>query len=140
MPEVDEILNNEKSLVIAPAGYGKTHFITSCVSKASSKHLILTHTHAGVASLRQKLKKANIEPKQYNVETITSFAQKYVFAYSDQSQLPPQEKSKEYYPYIIEKAIEILSSSHIKSVIKASYSMLLVVYNSFCKSALCKGA
>lgn len=126
MPEIDEILTNEKSMVIAPAGYGKTHFITSCVSSASSQQLILTHTHAGVASLRQKLKRANIESKLYNVETITSFAQKYVFAYSDQSQLPSQEDSKKYYPYLIEKATEIFTSSHIKSVLKATYSMLFV--------------
>jgi len=126
MHEVDEIIHNEKSMIIAPAGYGKTHFITSCVSAASSKQLILTHTHSGVASLRQKLKKACIESKFYNVETITSFAQKYVFAYSDQKQLPSQEDSKKYYPYIIEKATEIFSFSHIKSVLQATYSMLYV--------------
>lgn len=126
MPNVEEILSKKKSMVIAPAGYGKTHFITTCISGADSKQLILTHTHAGVASLRQKLKRNNINPSMYNVETITSFAQKYVFAYSDPTQLPNQEDSKRYYPYIIEKATGIFTSPQIKRVLRATYSMFFV--------------
>ena len=53
-------VDGKKTLLIAPAGYGKTHTIVQCLNYASGKQLILTHTHAGVASIKEKVKKENI--------------------------------------------------------------------------------
>lgn len=115
-----------KSMVVAPAGYGKTHSITECLKYTDGKQLVLTHTHAGVASLKEKIRKQDISPNHYRVETIDSFAQKYVNAYYCGKDSPEQHESKSYYPFIIEKAKQLLEISAIKDVIRATYSGLIV--------------
>ena len=52
-----DFISKRKSLLIAPAGCGKTYTIAECLKYTEGLHLILTHTHAGVASLKKKLKK-----------------------------------------------------------------------------------
>ena len=80
---IRNFISKEKSLIIAPAGYGKTHTITECVKAIpdSDKVLILTHTHAGIASIKNKMINEKVDNKKFNVETITSYAQKYVKSY-----------------------------------------------------------
>lgn len=48
----------KKGLLIAPAGHGKTHTIGNCVKMCpdNTVQLILTHTHAGINSLRSNFK------------------------------------------------------------------------------------
>ena len=60
MIDYKEFVSKEKSLLIAPAGYGKTHTIAECLKYIDGTQLILTHTHAGVASLKEKIKKIGI--------------------------------------------------------------------------------
>lgn len=57
--EIDNYLKDNKSLVIAPAGHGKTTLLTKCILRlqTSKNILILTHTHAGIASIKQKMSK-----------------------------------------------------------------------------------
>ena len=104
-----EFVQKEKSMLIAPAGFGKTHTIAEClkITHDQGKQLILTHTHAGVASIKEKIKKEAIPNLNFEVETITSFAQKYVMAFYTGNDFPDQENSKFYYPFIIDKAKEI---------------------------------
>lgn len=119
-------VNGDKTLLIAPAGYGKTHTIVECLKYTTGRQLILTHTHAGVASIKEKIKKSSIASNKYTVETISSFAQKYVNAFYMGTDIPNQENSKEYHPFIIDKAVIIFKSKLIKSVIKATYTGLFV--------------
>lgn len=126
MLNYEEFLSKSHSLLIAPAGYGKTHTISECLKYTEGKQLILTHTHAGVSSIKEKLKKAKIDSKKYSVETITSYAQKYVLAYCKKSEIPNQEDSKKYYPFIINRFIELLKLSLIKRIIKSNYSGIFI--------------
>lgn len=123
---IDEFLNNDKSLLIAPAGYGKTYTIVQCIKKSegNGKSLILTHTHAGVAALKNALKEQQIDKKHYEIETITSYAQKYVKAYC--AEILPEMTDKNYWIFILEKAEKIFNNIHIKDVIKKTYSQLFV--------------
>ena len=75
--EIDNYLNDNKSLVIAPAGHGKTTLLTKCILRLqmSKNILILTHTHAGIASIKQKMSKEHIPLKNVCISTITGFAQ-----------------------------------------------------------------
>ena len=77
-----EFVEADKSLIIAPAWYWKTHTISECLKHTKGKQLILTHTHAWISSIKIKLAKAGISSNDYNVETITSFAQKFVLSFS----------------------------------------------------------
>jgi superfamily II DNA or RNA helicase len=76
-----EFISNEKSMLIAPAGYGKTHTIVECLkhTQAKGRQLILTHTHAGVASIKEKIKREGISSSSYSIETISSFVTELIF-------------------------------------------------------------
>lgn len=127
MFDIDNFVSKQKSLLIAPAGYGKTHTISESLKRTKGRQLILTHTHAGVSSIKEKLKKAQIANHNFNVETITSFAQKYVLAfYVKKDEIPKQEDSKEYYPFIIDEADKIINLKPIRKIISSSYDGLFV--------------
>ncbi len=120
-----------KCFVVAPAGYGKTHAIAECLKYVKGKQLILTHTHAGVASLREKIQDMGTLNDKYRVETISSYAQKYVKAFYRGNDIPEQENGKNYYPFIItkekiNKATCLFGISPIRDVIKATYTGLFV--------------
>lgn len=57
MTDLNLFLSQCQSMIVAPAGYGKTHSIAECINICSGQKtcLILTHTHAGIASLKEKL-------------------------------------------------------------------------------------
>lgn len=121
-------VSKKKSLLIAPAGYGKTYTIAECLNfvPENERQLILTHTHAGIASIKEKIKSLNIPNSKYQVETITSFAQKYVLAFGNKDELPSQETSKEYYPFVVEKASLLFKLYSIRRIILATYKGLFV--------------
>ncbi len=91
--DYNAFVDGDKTLLIAPAGYGKTHTIAECLGYSTGRQLILTHTHAGVASIKEKIKTHSIASNRYNVETISSFAQKYVNAFCTGTDVPDQENS-----------------------------------------------
>ncbi len=61
-------ISGNKTALISPAGYGKTHSIAECLYVADGKQLVLTHTHAGVSSLKEKIKSRGIESSKYALE------------------------------------------------------------------------
>ncbi len=128
MFDYKEFVSQKKSMLTAPAGFGKTHTIAECLkhTQESETQLILTHTHAGIASIKEKIKKQKIPSSKYSVETITGFAQKYVLAFYTGNDIPDQENNREYYPFIIEKATELLKYNSIKKVVSATYNGLFV--------------
>ena len=103
-----EFVSKPKSMLIAPAGYGKTHSIAECLLHSNGKQLILTHTHAGITSIKEKIVKANVPKKNYHIETITSYAQKYVLAFYTGVDIPEQKNASEYYAFVVTKATELI--------------------------------
>lgn len=128
MPDLADFVVQSKSILIAPAGYGKTYTIAECLKHTpdNEKQLILTHTNAGIASIKEKIKKLEIPGSKYHVETITGFAQKYVLAFYVGNNIPSQENSKEYYSFIIEKATKLLKYTAIQRVVSETYNGLFV--------------
>lgn len=126
MFDINEFVSKPKSLLIAPAGYGKTHTIAECLKYTEGTQLVLTHTHAGVASLKEKIKRSGINSNKYHIETIDGFAQKYVNAFYCKDDIPEQENSKKYFPFIIQKAASLVKIKPIKDVIQLTYTGLFV--------------
>jgi len=120
----EAFVNHPKSLIIAPAGYGKTYTIAKSLSFTKGTQLILTHTNAGVASIKYKLRKLNIDAK-YCVETISGFAQKYVHAFLPKSKIPEQD-TPAYFPFIITEANRLFKIRLIRKIITANYDGLFV--------------
>lgn len=71
-----EFICCNRGLLIAPAGHGKTTAIADCLLQCpkSSCQLVLTHTHAGIASLRNKFRKKDVPSSCYQLDTITGFS------------------------------------------------------------------
>lgn len=63
---IRNFLSDPKGLLIAPAGHGKTYNIAQMVNsvEADKPQLILTHTHAGIASLKKKFRQQGISPQK----------------------------------------------------------------------------
>lgn len=70
-----------KGYVIAPAGYGKTHLIAMAVKVASKRQLILTHTFAGVNSIKTKMTALGVPSSKYQIDTIASWSLRLCLAY-----------------------------------------------------------
>lgn len=119
-------ISKRESLLIAPAGCGKTYTIAECLRYTEGLQLILTHTHAGVASLKEKIKEKGIATNKYRIETIASYAQKYVSAFYCKNDVPEQDNNKDYFPFIIEKAGKLAKIKPISDIIKLTYAGLFV--------------
>jgi DNA helicase-2/ATP-dependent DNA helicase PcrA len=129
MANIEEFMAYNKSMIIAPAGYGKTHTITEClrVLNTSKKCLILTHTHAGVASIKEKIQKEGIDSSKFSLDTISSFALRFTNAFHiNKVGIPKVENSNDYFNFAIETANKLFQSNPLKAIIKSTYSHLIV--------------
>lgn len=120
----------QRNLLIAAAGHGKTYTISELarINDHPLPYLILTHTHAGVASLREKMMSRNISSSNYVLTTIHAFCQSLVLAYvHDYSTIPSRENNpSEFYKYLCTKAIELIRLKVVSATIKSSYSGVIV--------------
>lgn len=116
-----------RSIMIAPAGHGKTYCIGQCVRicKDLGCVLILTHTHAGIASIKAKLANFKIDSRYYHLETISGFIQHYVTSFCDSKDLP-EITNEHYFNVLTQKGEDVFGSKLVKSILKNSYSCLFV--------------
>ena len=124
--EEEEFIEHKKVFRIAPAGYGKTYSIVEALKYTQGRQLILTHTHAGVSSIKEKIKKSKIESSKYKVETISSFAQKYANSFYVGEDKPSEDKPKIYHPFVVNFTIELFKDSLVSKVFISTYSGLFV--------------
>ncbi len=123
----DLLLNGKRVYLIAPAGYGKTEEIAKAVKQSSSgRQLILTHTHAGVYSLRKRLQRLNAPPKFYHIDTIAGWALGYASAYPTLSGIEETKPTGVSWSNVYFTALNLLQSPHIKKVIQSSYAGMYV--------------
>lgn len=125
---VEKLANSERGYLIAAAGCGKTHIIAEAIAKhATTRQLVLTHTHAGVNSLQKRLKKLGAKSNQHTVDTIASFALRYALAYPVTSGwTSPLPESKEYSELYQATQQLITNNPCIQAVIRATYGGLYV--------------
>jgi len=125
MPEPTDILALTRRAVVAPAGHGKTELIAKA-SALGRRTLILTHTHAGVHALRTRLNRLQIPPEVVSVDTIASWANRYVQAFPRLAKYPPRNPGGAQWNQIYEAAAAILNSRIVQQVVKASYDRILI--------------
>lgn len=129
MEKIDylKFVNSNKSLIIAPAGYGKTHAIAESLNHTTGVHLILTHTHAGINSIKEKIKKLKISNKKYNIETICGFANKYVTNFiNNKNEIPDENSRNDLNNFLVKKACELFDLKFIKNILQENYKGLFV--------------
>lgn len=128
--EIIKFLNSSRSLLIAPAGYGKTTLLAECISYLlpliNKPILVLTHTHAGVASIKKKC--SSIKSGRFlEITTISGFAQRIVTTYS--GHLPGSQKDgKPDFPKINHLARLILRRVHLWNKNEINLNALPIMY------------
>lgn len=116
-----------KAVLPAPAGYGKTFLMARAVASEEHRQLVLTHTHAGVASIRKNFRELLVSHSAYDVETIAGWSLHLVRAYPKLSGLgvlasdrsPPWTK-------VYEACTRLLEKDALVDVIRVSYGGLYV--------------
>lgn len=132
MPNVTSLLEITNGTITAPAGCGKTHLIAETLRSNSTKRpvLVLTHTNAGVASLRSKLDRLNVASSQYRLSTIDGWAIRLASSFPMRSGVTEDTLNLtnpgRHYPLIREAACNLLKDNHISDLLRASYSHLIV--------------
>ncbi len=135
---MDAVLRAEATLLLQrlpfsvemPAGTGKTQLVAAMAGVAAQTgepSLILTHTNAGVAALRKRLKDFGIPQKMVHVDTIASWAFELVRHYPDLagiriSAVPDWSKTSEY----VRGAVNVAHAHAIGKMHKASFTYLFV--------------
>jgi len=132
MPNFSSLLEITKGTVSAPAGCGKTHLIAESLRNTPAKKpvLVLTHTNAGVASLRSKLDTLNVETAKYRLSTIDGWAIRLASFFPTRSGITSDTLSlknpKRDYPLIREAVSKLLTENHLNDILQVSYSHLIV--------------
>lgn len=139
-PELD-LTAVARGSVTAPAGCGKTQLIvdTLAAHTGSRPILVLTHTNAGVATLRARMSKASIPSSAYRISTIDGFAMRLAGRFPLRSGLPAPTlelaNPGQDYPAIREAAANLLQAGHINAPLRATYARLLVDEYQDCNAA-----
>lgn len=83
---VDMVLSELPCSVALPAGTGKTELIAAAVAEVArcgGTSLVLTHTHAGVDALRQRMQKFDVSGEQVFIRTIDSWSYDLIAHFPD---------------------------------------------------------
>ncbi len=113
--------------MLAAAGCGKTHLIAEAVASTDTgRHLVLTHTHAGVAALKRRLASLGARPSSYCVETIAGWALRYAASFPRLSQLQNVTPRGPEWALVYEAAQRALARAAVREVIRCSYSGVYV--------------
>lgn len=125
--EVIKFFNEKRSLLIAPAGFGKTTLLADALQYlcplVHSPILVLTHTHAGVSSIKKKCASKGLGSK-VEITTISGFCQKIVFAFD--GHLPKAKiDGRPNFNEILKRGYEIMRLKKTRLILSKSYSHVI---------------
>jgi DNA helicase-2/ATP-dependent DNA helicase PcrA len=132
MPPEYDLLAYQRGTVTAPAGCGKTQLIADTLTQhAGSKPvLVLTHTNAGVTTLRLRMQRGNVPVSAYRIATLDGFAMRLVSTFPERSGIPIATLNllnpSADYPVIRLAALNLIQAGHLRASIAASYARVIV--------------
>ena len=127
MVDVPDILQAQLGHVIAPAGCGKTELIAKTIAQASVKPiLVLTHTTAGVAALRQRLKRDCVPASNYRLYTIAGWALTIISMFPERAGYQHNPQNAPNYTAVQNAVGGLCASGDKNREIVATYSQVLV--------------
>lgn len=141
MPPEIRLFDFPRGSVTAPAGCGKTQLIADTLAehREAKPVLVLTHTNAGVAALRNRLKRAGIPGASYDIGTLDGFCIRTISKFPMRSGHNPAIllllDRRNDYPAIRAAAGQLLSAGHISGVLRATYSRVIVDEYQDCNQA-----
>ncbi|MCC6808077.1 MAG: UvrD-helicase domain-containing protein [Deltaproteobacteria bacterium] len=121
------LATKQRAAIIAPAGSGKTHLIAEAVAKhTSGRQLILTHTHAGVAALRRRLKNLGAASHKYEVETIAGWTLRFATSFSASTGITSSPATAPEWRALYSPTCALLERRPLIKVLRASYAGVFV--------------
>src|SRR5687768_9665349 len=127
MTDAPMLLSANRAFVIAPAGCGKTELITQSVHHDSGhRSLVLTHTYAGVDSLRKRLKAIGAKASSYEVDTIAGWSLRLAVSFPSTSGIITERPLNEQWNDVYRAASRILLIRAIRTVVRASFDSVYV--------------
>lgn len=131
---VHRVMNNRSGSVVAAAGCGKTEAIVMVAGATVAAHhsgtmrkpLILTHTNAGVAALRARLKSHGVPESRVCLDTIAGWSQRFALAYPATSGCVIKKPAGKQWTEIYLAAARLVQSGAVDRVLQASYARVLV--------------
>lgn len=127
--EAELLAGSDRVFVELPAGTGKTELLARAVAfaKSDGRQLILTHTHAGVHALRERLRRNGVSPSDYHLATIAGWALRWGANYpvtsgleTDTPETPPEWGS------VYNGLRNVLENHHLAATIARSYGGVFV--------------
>lgn len=126
------LLDIANGAVIAPAGCGKTHLIAEALRghDASKRVLVLTHTNAGVAALRNRLQGMRVSSSRFRLHTIDGWAILITQGFPIRSGVDVRSfeirNPRNDYPAIRRAAVDLLKAGHVNKALEATYAHVIV--------------
>lgn len=132
MVDAANLLTARRGSIAAPAGCGKTHLIVEAIAHDEGEMplLVLTHTNAGVAALRARLKKFGTPPSSYRLATLDGWSLRMLHAFPGRAGIDNRHldlnNPGEDYPAIRQGVLNLLGGGHLRDLIPSNYSRLIV--------------
>lgn len=117
-----------RAVVVAPAGCGKTELIADAVAERSAeRHLVLTHTHAGVRALRARMRRKGIAAASVHVDTIAGWALRTAAAFPATSGLSVSKTpTGEEWQRVYAAAARLLGAASGRRLLRNSYASVFI--------------
>lgn len=127
MVTTSDVIAAQIGHIVAPAGCGKTQLIADSLTAVTDRPvLVLTHTTAGVAALRNRLKSAQVPSSHYRLNTIAGWALSIVSMFPERSGYHQDHIAPPAYTEVQAAIGRLCSSGDIQNEIRATYQRLMV--------------
>lgn len=125
---IDALLETRRGFVVSAAGCGKTEAIAKAIeySGDSSRQLVLTHTHAGVKALRDRLRRFRVPEHRFRVDTIAGWCLRYAVGFPQVSGLDETTPTAGDWSLVYPAAERLLRVDAIQQVVVNSYGGVFV--------------
>lgn len=124
---VASMLAARRGFTEAAAGCGKTQLLTSIVAdERFGTQLLLTHTHAGVAALRKRLRHRGIAEKRFHLDTLAGWCLRWATAYPSISGVSAMREGAPDWKLVYMGARKVLGTTLGRRVLAASYDGVLI--------------
>lgn len=130
MATAEALLAPGRGLVVAPAGCGKTHLLSCTVlAGGGGRVLVLTHTRAGVAVIRNRLAGA----RNACIATLDNWAAWLAVSFPGMSGYVPTFTARDYRA-AREAAVALLAVPAIRGLVASTWDLVLVDEYQDCNS------
>jgi DNA helicase-2/ATP-dependent DNA helicase PcrA len=125
---IDALLETRRGYVVAAAGCGKTEAIAKAIEHCgdSSRQLVLTHTHAGVKAIRDRLLRFHVPESRFRVDTIAGWCLRYAASFPQLPGLDETTPPAGDWSLVYPAAEKLLRVDAVQQVVENSYAGVFV--------------